>query len=127
MDKPSDKLDSLFAFQENLNQRIGVVTRGMSTQQRTEWIQRYCLALQQEIAELIDSTPWKWWANYQEFDLQNARVEVVDMFHFLISLTQVLNMSADDVYDLYLKKNKINHDRQKSGYNQKDEADNEKL
>ena len=28
----------------------------------------------EELAELTDSVPWKWWAKYQKFDEQNARV-----------------------------------------------------
>jgi dimeric dUTPase (all-alpha-NTP-PPase superfamily) len=79
--------------------------------------------MQQEMAELIDSVPWKWWAKYQEFDKQNARVEVIDLFHFLISLGQVLGMTADDVHQAYLKKNEVNHQRQDSGYESKDEED----
>ena len=78
---------------------------------------------QQELAELTDSVPWKWWAKYQDFDKQNAKVEIVDLFHFLISLAQVMGMSADDVYEAYLKKNKVNHNRQDSGYEEKDEND----
>ena len=46
-----------------------------------------------------------------------------DLFHFLISLAQVLGMSADDVHMAYLKKNKVNHERQDSGYATKDESD----
>ena len=67
--------------------------------------------------------PWKWWAKYQKFDPQNARVEVVDMLHFIVSLAQTLGMSADDFYQAYAKKNHINHDRQDSGYAVKDEND----
>ncbi len=110
-------------MQEELNERIGVMTGEMDEQAKTEWVLNYSRAMQQELAELIDSVPWKWWAKYQEFDEQNARVEVVDLFHFLISLAQVLGMSADDVLQAYLKKNKINHDRQDSGYEVKDETD----
>jgi dimeric dUTPase (all-alpha-NTP-PPase superfamily) len=79
--------------------------------------------MQQEIAELVDSVPWKWWAKYQKFDEQNARVEVVDLFHFLISLAQTLGMSADDVFQAYVKKNQVNLQRQETGYVKKDEAD----
>ena len=79
--------------------------------------------MEQELAELVDSVPWKWWAKYQKFDQQNARVEVVDLFHFLISLAQVLGMSAEDVYRAYLEKNKINHKKQESGYREKDLED----
>ncbi|MGY8694383.1 MAG: dUTPase, partial [Verrucomicrobiia bacterium] len=67
--------------------------------------------------------PWKWWAKYQEFDKQNARVEVIDLFHFLVSLAQTLGMTAEDVFDAYVAKNKVNHQRQDSGYTEKDEAD----
>ena len=118
-----DKLEQIFSMQEELNERIGVMTCEMDEQAKTEWVLNYSRAMQQELAELIDSVPWKWWAKYQEFDEQNARVEVVDLFHFLISLAQVLGMSADDVLQAYLKKNKINHDRQDSGYEVKDETD----
>jgi dimeric dUTPase (all-alpha-NTP-PPase superfamily) len=83
--------------------------------------------MSQEIAELTDSVPWKWWAKYQKFDEQNARVEVVDLFHFLISLAQVLGMSPEDVYQAYLKKNAVNFQRQESGYREKDEADSKHI
>ena len=79
--------------------------------------------MQQELAELIDSVPWKWWAKYQEFDEQNAKVEIIDLFHFLISLAQVMGMTPDDVYNAYMKKNQVNHNRQESGYKDKDESD----
>ena len=116
-------MDEIFELQEELNKRIGVNMNEMDDEDRTKWILNYIRAMQQELAELTDSVPWKWWAKYQEFDKQNARVEIVDLFHFLISLAQVMGMSAEDVYSAYLKKNKVNHDRQKSGYTKKDEND----
>lgn len=118
-----DKLEQLFNLQEELNRRIGVDLAGMDEAAKTQWVLNYTRAMQQEIAELIDSVPWKWWAKYQEFDEQNAKVEIVDLFHFLISLAQAMGMSADDVYDAYLKKNKVNHERQESGYAIKNEGD----
>lgn len=118
-----DQLAAIFEMQEALNQRIGVDTRNMSEAEQTQWTLNYIRAMQQELAELTDSVPWKWWAKYQEFDLQNARVEVVDLFHFLVSLAQVLGMSAEDVHAAYVKKNAVNHQRQDSGYAVKDHED----
>ena len=118
-----DKLDTIFEMQDTLNQRIGVVTENLSDEEKTKWVLNYTRAMQQEIAELIDSVPWKWWAKYQEFDEQNAKVEIVDLFHFLISLAQVMGMTPDDVYNAYVKKNQVNHNRQESGYKDKDESD----
>jgi dimeric dUTPase (all-alpha-NTP-PPase superfamily) len=122
MEQP-DQLRELFRMQRALNERIGVRTEGMSTEEKTKWLLNYCRAMSQEIAELTDSVPWKWWAKYQKFDEQNARVEVVDLFHFLISLAQVLGMSADDVFQAYVRKNEVNFKRQDAGYVVKDEHD----
>src|SRR4029453_16668042 len=102
-----DKLEELFRLQKNLNQRIGVNTDNMTDADRQQWLLHYCRAMSQEVAELTDCVPWKWWAKYQTFDRQNARVEVVDLFHFLISAAQVLGMSADDVFNAYVKKNEV--------------------
>lgn len=122
-----DKLDEIFQLQEALNQRIGVDTSNLTEEEKVQWLLNYTRAMQQETAELIDSVPWKWWAKYQAFDEQNARVEVIDLFHFLISAAQVLGMSADDVYAAYTKKNQVNHARQDSGYQTKDEADSKHI
>ncbi len=114
-------------MQKSLNERIGVKTDGMTDEAKTQWVLNYCRAMTQEIAELTDSVPWKWWAKYQKFDEQNARVEVVDLFHFLISLAQVLGMSAEDVFQAYLKKNEVNLKRQDSGYSTKDHSDSKHI
>jgi dimeric dUTPase (all-alpha-NTP-PPase superfamily) len=118
-----DQLRELFRMQKALNERIGVKTDTMTEEEKAKWILNYTRAMSQEIAELVDSVPWKWWAKYQKFDEQNARVEVVDLFHFLISLAQVLGMSADDVFQAYVKKNEVNFKRQESGYSAKDDLD----
>ena len=120
-------LQDMFTLQAELNQRIGVDTTALPEEDKTEWILNYCRAMSQEVAELTDSVPWKWWAKYQTLDKQNARVEVIDLFHFLISLAQVLDMSADDVHELYCRKHQVNHARQDSGYASKDESDNQAL
>ena len=122
-----DKLENIFELQEQLNSRIGVNMEGMDEAEQTKWILNYVSAMQQELSELTDSVPWKWWAKYQEFDKQNAKVEIVDLFHFLISLAQVMGMTADDVHEAYLKKNKVNHNRQDSGYSSKDEDDSKHI
>jgi dimeric dUTPase (all-alpha-NTP-PPase superfamily) len=118
-----DKFDEIFRMQDALNRRIGVSLPPEGEGDKAKWILNYTRAMQQEIAELVDSVPWKWWAKYQKFDEQNARVEVVDLFHFLISLAQTLGMSAEDVFQAYVKKNQVNLQRQDSGYVKKDEAD----
>ncbi|OQW96684.1 MAG: dUTPase [Verrucomicrobia bacterium A1] len=122
-----DFLEAMFHMQAELNRRIGVDTTALPEDEQPKWVLNYCRAMSQETAELIDSVPWKWWAKYQTYDKQNARIEVVDLFHFLISLAQVVGLSAQDVHDLYMKKNKLNFQRQDSGYKVKDASDNQDL
>ena len=126
MNQP-DKLDELCRLQKQLNQRIGVDTDRMTDAERQQWLLHYCRAMSQEVAELTDCVPWKWWAKYQTFDRQNARVEVVDLFHFLISAAQVLGLNADGIFEAYTKKHQVNLDRQESGYTVKDESDNKHI
>ena len=114
-------------MQEELNRRMGVDTSALTEEEKAKWVLNYARAMNQEIAELVDSVPWKWWAKYQTFDQQNARVEVVDLFHFLISLAQVLGMTAEDVFQAYVKKNVVNHERQNKGYREKDEHDSKHI
>ena len=118
-----DKLEEIFQLQKQLNERIGVNLDNLDEAQKTEWLLNYVRAMQQELAELVDSVPWKWWAKYQKFDEQNAKVEIIDLFHFLISAAQVFGLSAEDVYESYVKKNQVNLQRQESGYVSKDEND----
>ena len=48
-------------------------------------------------------------------------------FISFISLAQVLDMSADDVFKAYVKKNEVNFKRQESGYVVKDESDSKHI
>lgn len=121
---PMDMLEDIFERQTALNKRIGVDTASLDEAGRQQWLLNYCRAMSQEVAELIDCVPWKWWAKYQTFDVQNAQVEIVDLLHFLISAAQVLGLSAREVHDLYCQKHRVNVQRQKNGYTKKDESDN---
>lgn len=93
-----------------------------------KWIINYVTAIQQEIAELRDSTNWKWWrSKVDKFDLQNIWVELVDILHFWMSACMVAGLSPRDVYKMYREKNKVNFERQESGYIVKDENDSKHL
>jgi dimeric dUTPase (all-alpha-NTP-PPase superfamily) len=122
-DCTGDMWEHMFTMQMALGKRLGVDPEAFTDSERIAWVLNYTRALQQEIAELVDSMPWKWWAKYQKFDLQNARVEVVDLLHFLLAIAQTLGMSAEDVYAAYVKKNAVNHARQDSGYQSKNAED----
>jgi dimeric dUTPase (all-alpha-NTP-PPase superfamily) len=89
------------------------------------WLRNYLRALREEADELDRDLLWKWWSK-DRIDLQNARVEIVDLMHFLVSLAQCAGLSAKEFHRLYMLKNEVNRQRQERGYSRenKDEADN---
>lgn len=133
-------LDQLFHHQAELNRRIGFdpesLRRHFDPQTAGEWLNNYLAAMSNELEELRDCTYWKHWCaeakagqRFRLHDLQNARVEVIDLFFFWISLAQCVGLSAEDVVELYLKKLKVNHHRQDGRYSMtaKTEDDNKDI
>ena len=90
-----------------------------------QWLMRYSQAMEAELAELKEDLLWKWWSK-DKIDLQNIRVELIDILHFLISAMLSAGLSPEKVYDIYSQKHAINRARQDYGYNQtsKTEDDN---
>ena len=90
-----------------------------------QWLRNYVKALQEETVELEQELLWKWWSK-DKIDLQNIRVEIVDLMHFLTSLAIVSGLSAEEFHRLYTAKHRVNTTRQDQGYSKetKNEADN---
>lgn len=142
-----DMLESIFALQAALNDHVfqanalrdndgnaltmaaihDQVTAGrlMVNDLPNQWLSKYAKAMNEELGELQDELRWKWWSK-DKIDLQNIRVELVDLLHFLVSALLCAGMTAEKVYDIYKQKHAVNLARQDSGYNQasKTEADN---
>lgn len=130
-------LEELFKVQAELNARIGMDTSRLHDQfdplLAGRWLNDYIAAASNELEELRDCTFWKHWCKeakdgrrFEIHDLQNARVEVIDLLFFWISLAQCVGLNADDVRELYHKKLAVNHQRQDKNYSManKDESDN---
>jgi dimeric dUTPase (all-alpha-NTP-PPase superfamily) len=130
-------LNELFRLQGELNRRIGMDTAAMKRRfdplLAGRWISDYLAAMSNELEELRDCTFWKHWCaeakqgrRFELHDLQNARVEVIDMLFFWISLAQCVGLDADDVMALYRQKLGVNHARQDQKYSmaEKTEDDN---
>lgn len=144
---PVDKLSDIFTLQEELNDGIfkkQVITSPDGSQLTMKriiqavdsgrfgpndlpntWLRNYLLALQGESEELEVDLLWKWWSK-DKIDIQNIRVEIVDMMHFVTSLALAAGLTADEFHRLYTAKHRVNHNRQEAGYSAatKDENDN---
>ena len=90
-----------------------------------EWLAKFVLALKDEVRELEEEIPWKWWSK-DSLDMQNIRVEITDLLFFVVCLAQAAGLDADDLEELYRKKAVVNLERQFKNYSKetKDESDN---
>lgn len=116
----NDRLDKIFEMQKSLNDEI-VETRGLSKGPTDEWIQRQILAMISELAEVMDEVNFKWWKNKKPINSDNLKEEIVDVFHFFVSMCLTAGMDAEELYQRYLAKNAENFNRQhgtssKEGY-----------
>jgi len=60
-------------------------------EQRAVWIENYRKALSAELAELIREV------RDHGLGTQNGKVEIVDMLHFLVSLSQIVGVEPEDI------------------------------
>jgi hypothetical protein len=89
-------------------------------------------ALADECHEIQNCLTWKHWyreakegRQYELRDVQNARVEAIDMLFFWVSICQLLGLSPEDIYRLYGAKLGINHARQDTNRSQAEHAGHE--
>lgn len=82
-----NSINEMLSMQNTLNEMTnGADWRSGLTQlgKVIDW--RRCIVM--EAAELIDSYPWKHWKSVDAVtDIENVRIELVDIWHFLLSLT----------------------------------------
>jgi dimeric dUTPase (all-alpha-NTP-PPase superfamily) len=120
-------LDELFTHQAELNRRIGfdpeALRKKFDPKLAGEWLNNYLMAASNELEELRNCTYWKHWCKeakegrrYELHDLQNARVEVIDLLFFWISMAMCVGLDAKDVVELYKQKLAVNHQRQSNDY-----------
>ena len=110
--------------QRELQERLGYDIDNMSTEERTAFIKEFSIHLNNEMNELLYELPYfKPWKDYDKETFEQiverfnkGRKEYIDMIHFMLNIALALGLDEDDLYTMYMDKNKENHDRQDRGY-----------
>ncbi len=87
------------------------------------WLSKYSKAMAEELKELDEELLWKWWSK-DEIDIQNIRVELIDILHFLVSAMICAGLTPDKVFDIYAQKHAVNINRQHSDYSKSEAVQN---
>jgi dimeric dUTPase (all-alpha-NTP-PPase superfamily) len=112
-DETLDKLDKIFQLQKEL---ASFISSDRYPQTKEERVSALCTAITHEVIELQRLTNWKWWKNKVEFNEDQAREELIDIWHFVVQTAIELDISPKSILDEYLKKNRINRQRHQEGY-----------
>ena len=79
------KLEEMFLLQKKLNDDTNGPNWELGINKFDKEI-NWLRCIHMEVSELIDSTPWKHWKNIADApDMDNIHVELVDVWHFLMS------------------------------------------
>jgi len=119
-DNDTNNLKYLFelqkSFQSLLKSNIPQTKLHVISKYNIEQIKNQILALYDEVGEALREVPWKPWKFNQQFNVSKFKMELIDIFHFLINLFLLSGMNTQEVINLFKNKNKINLRRQKNGY-----------
>ena len=122
-----DKLDEIFELRRNFITALSDSVPGsypdLPADLSEKSNQQFCrdLALRgveeliEAVQELKNSKTHRQ-TEIKEFDRNAFLEEIVDSLNFVFSLVIVSGFTEDDLFDAYLKKDKILHDRLNSGY-----------
>lgn len=128
-DNQVDMLRSLFLLQANLNNQVFATNRvsvgdgqpltmaeivqAVSDDRLgvndlpNQWLFRDAQAIEAELGELKSDLRWKWWSK-DRIDIQNLRVELIDILHFLVSAMIAAGLTPERAHELYAQKHAVN-------------------
>lgn len=112
------EITKMFQLIEDYHKTLGYHMRDVELPTRMENIRQGGLALHMEVAELIDSFPWKPWRNTndQPWSPSNAKIEIVDCLFFLGFIMEAADIHVDEIEIIFTAKLRENYDRIKCGY-----------
>ena len=119
-----NKLQEVLNTQTQLQNRLGNNIKEMTEQQLTAYVKNNVFFVTEELHEMTRELPYvKEWKDYSKLTSEDiarrkelAQEEFIDVFTFLMNIALSLELTADEIYDLYFQKNKVNHSRQDNGY-----------
>ncbi len=80
-----------------------------------KWVREYTRAMVHECLEIDAAAKYKFWDHDESVDFDEVAREIIDVWHFLISVTQCAGISPDKLFELYTKKLRVNETRRDSG------------
>lgn len=115
-----DKLIEIFEAQAELDSYIFEKHFDKLPNSLSDWIIALTIAMEDEISEVRGEVNWKWWKEPKEINEDKLHEEIIDLWHFLVAMSQRAGLTPEKVYEVYMKKREENFARQNGTSTQKD-------
>lgn len=119
------KLDMMMGMQKDFQKLVGFNFEEMGEVEKSAYIKEMMLWVTDEMSEALHELKHAkgWSKKYDSWTpeqtvAQNDKFkdEMVDAFHFFMNILLASGMDANELFNRYFDKNKINIERQKNGY-----------
>jgi len=107
-----DKLQILLEKQSQLINFISNRKEWYKRATKEEFLFVMTYALIDEAVEFIHELNWKPWKGKHLINYEKLKEELIDILHFWLTLAVELNLTAEDIVEIYTAKNKVNVNRQ---------------
>ena len=97
----SEKLSTALSLAEKQISQMLVMQDAMNSRVSDTWRENgyeWYRAIWVECAEMLDHHGWKWW-KHQEIDIAQVQLELVDIFHFGLSLRLMTGDTIEQIAD----------------------------
>ena len=122
-----DKLERVFLLQRYLHEKYKPIERGngiyrpdkvdVNSVRDQEMLSGLMMRVIRELIEAVETFKNKPWRQSQVLtDQDHLKEELADAFHFYIEFLIELGIDADELYELYTKKHRVNQWRQATKY-----------
>ena len=112
------KLEKMFQLQKKFASRFFVM-EDMTQEQKVSLTKEYLHCIYNECEEIKNWIPWKHWKKPYVVTKKiekEIKMEIIDVWHFLMDLALVWGMTPQEFFDFYMAKQNENINRQKKGY-----------
>jgi len=112
-----DRLADMLAMQRRLQiESYGEDPSSLTPEKRADFFRSMAFALNTELTEVSEEIGWKPWATSRHLNREAYLKELIDAWHFMMNLWLIAGGTADEFYEMYMAKHKVNAKRQEEGY-----------
>jgi len=114
-----DRLHIMLNYQKQIYAADNVL-KTKTHNDRAHW---FCGGIIMEASEVMDKTKFRHWKDEEEAPIAEVKKEIIDLIHYVLDLCIEFDMTAEEIYEVYVAKAQKNLKRFEIGKKAADKID----